>query len=91
MKVRALRGVCIGPGRHIHPDAPDPKDREADIDAGTFSFLKNIGAVEEVVDPSAQPAATTVSVTAADDQVVKDEAAASERATIHKPYGKKEK
>lgn len=50
MRVRALRGVCIGPGRHLKPEGPD---REGDVDASTATFLVNIGAVEIVPDPPA--------------------------------------
>lgn len=56
MKVRALRGVCIGVNRHLR--AGDP----ADLDAATVTFLKNIGAVEVVpeeepkrVEPKVEP------------------------------------
>jgi len=44
MKVRALRGVCIGVGRHLAPDDT------ADLDAATGHFLISIKAVEEVKD-----------------------------------------
>lgn len=40
MRVRAKRGVCIGPGRHLA--AGDI----ADIDTATVQFLVSIGAVE---------------------------------------------
>lgn len=45
MKVRALRGVCIGVERHLALGA------EADLDAATVQFLVSIGAVERVPDP----------------------------------------
>jgi len=44
MKVRALRGVCIGVGRHLN--AGD----SADLDPATVTFLTGIGAVELVKD-----------------------------------------
>lgn len=44
MKVRALRGVCIGPGRHLLPGEC------ADLDAATAQYLASIAAVESVVD-----------------------------------------
>lgn len=44
MKVRALRGVCIGVERHLA--AGDV----AEIDAPAFPFLSNIGAVELFID-----------------------------------------
>lgn len=47
MKVRALRGVCIGPGQHLLPGD------EADVDNGTAVFLANIGAVERLPEPPA--------------------------------------
>jgi hypothetical protein len=51
MKVRALRGVCIGVDRHLK--AGDT----ADLEHATTQFLKNIGAVEVVIDePPAEPA-----------------------------------
>lgn len=47
MKVRALRGVCIGPGRHLAVG-----DTE-DLDPATVTFLVSIGAVEPVKDEPA--------------------------------------
>lgn len=47
MSVRALRGVCIGPGRHLSPG------ETADLDAATVQFLVSIGAVEVVKDDPA--------------------------------------
>lgn len=44
MKVRATRGVCIGPGRHLA--AGDTED----LDAATVAFLVSINAVEVVVE-----------------------------------------
>ena len=47
-RYRALRGVCIGPERHLLPtDAP------VELDAGTARFLVGIGAVELVADAPA--------------------------------------
>jgi hypothetical protein len=45
MKVKALRGVCIGIERHMKPG-----DIE-DVDAALATFLKGIGAVEEFTEP----------------------------------------
>ena len=47
MKVRALRGVCVGVDRHLKAGDTD------DIDAGSVSFLTSIGAVELVKDEPA--------------------------------------
>lgn len=44
MKVRALRGVCIGVGRHLKPS------ETADLDTAMVTFLTGIGAVEVVPD-----------------------------------------
>lgn len=44
MRVKALRGVCIGVDRHLK--AGD----SADLDAAMVTFLKSIGAVEIVPD-----------------------------------------
>jgi hypothetical protein len=50
MKVRAKRGVCVGPGRHL--TAGDT----ADLDPATVTFLVSIDAVERVADePAHQP------------------------------------
>ena len=54
MKVRALRGVCIGVDRHLQPDDV------VDLEAAQVTFLKGIGAVEVVPDDTpATPEATT--------------------------------
>jgi hypothetical protein len=45
MKVVALRGVCIGVGRHLQPGD------EADLDEGTVQFLSGINAVKVVPPP----------------------------------------
>lgn len=51
MKYRALRGVCIGVGRHL--SAGDT----ADLDAATGQFLVSIRAVEPAKDePKIEPA-----------------------------------
>lgn len=44
MRVRALRGVCIGVDQHLK--AGDP----ADLEPATVQFLVSIGAVERVPD-----------------------------------------
>lgn len=46
MKVKALRGVCIGVDRHMKPG-----DTE-DLDAAQVTFLVGIGAVETVTEPA---------------------------------------
>ena len=51
MKVKALRGVCIGVGRHLKPD-----DIE-ELDAATAQFLVSIKAVEPVKDESPKESA----------------------------------
>lgn len=48
MRVRALRGVCVGVDRHLKPG-----DIE-DLDAGQVTFLVGIGAVEVVPEPVQQ-------------------------------------
>ena len=62
MKIRALRGVCIGVNRSI------AAGEDADLDAATVQFLTSIGAVEIVKDlpaheplpePSPAPGAST--------------------------------
>lgn len=58
MQVRALRGVCIGPGRHLLPA------ETADLDASTVQFLVSIGAVERVVEPAPAPVAELETETA---------------------------
>lgn len=50
MKVRALRGVCIGVDRHLA--AGDVED----LEAAQVKFLVGIGAVEQVLE---EPAAAT--------------------------------
>lgn len=45
-----MRGVCVGPGKHLLPGDV------ADIDDATFSFLRNIGAVEAAPEDSVTPA-----------------------------------
>lgn len=62
MQVRALRGVCIGPGRHLLPA------ETADLDPATVQFLTSIGAVERLPEPQPAeqaPAATDASETPA--------------------------
>jgi len=50
MRVVALRGVCIGVGRHLQPGD------EADLDEGTVQFLAGINAVKAVPPPAEAPA-----------------------------------
>jgi hypothetical protein len=51
MKVRAIRGVCIGVDRNLKPGDT------ADLEAATVSFLVSIGAVERIENEPAQPVA----------------------------------
>ena len=51
MRVVALRGVCLGPGRHLMP-----ADNPAEVDDNTARFLIGIGAVKEA--PEQEPALT---------------------------------
>jgi hypothetical protein len=44
MKVKALRGVCVGVDRHLKPGDVD------DLEPATVTFLVSIGAVERVKD-----------------------------------------
>ncbi len=48
MKIRALRGVCVGVARHLKPGDT------ADLDAATVTFLTSIRAVEIVPDEPAK-------------------------------------
>jgi len=45
MKVKALRGVCIGVDRHMKPGDVE------DLDAAMVTFLVSIGAVEKIPEP----------------------------------------
>lgn len=49
MKVRALRGVCIGVERHLKPGDT------ADLEPALVNFLVSIRAVEQVKDEPALP------------------------------------
>lgn len=51
MKVKALRGVCIGPERHL------ALGETQDLDPALVNYLVSIGAVERVVDepPKSDP------------------------------------
>lgn len=49
MKVRAIRGVCVGPERHLAPG------QVADLDDATARYLKSIGAVEDAPPPPVKP------------------------------------
>jgi hypothetical protein len=51
MKIRALRGICIGVNRHLEVGQTE------DVDTATSTFLKSIGAVELVQDEPAPHAA----------------------------------
>lgn len=67
MRVKALRGVCVGP-------EDDMKEGDVrDLDPGTADYLKNIGAVVDVpAEPEAPPAGPT-----AEQEAAAAEAAAS--------------
>jgi len=56
MQFKALRGVCIGPGRHLA--AGDI----AELDTATSNFLLSVGAVEayEPPPPAAAPTSETI-------------------------------
>jgi hypothetical protein len=54
MKVRALRGVCIGVERHLLPG------ETADLEASTAAYLTSIGAVVAVVEAAPAPAVEVV-------------------------------
>ena len=56
MKVRAIRGVCIGVGRHLVPP------ETADLDTATGNYLISIKAVEEVKDEPVKSEPKTESV-----------------------------
>lgn len=49
MRIRALRGVCIGVNQNLKVGA------EADLDPAQVQFLTSIGAVEVVPDPAPEP------------------------------------
>jgi len=54
MKVRALRGVCIGVDRHLKPGDT------VDLPAAEVPFLASIGAVEVIPDaPKPEPVTLT--------------------------------
>lgn len=78
---RALRGVCIGPERHVTP-ASEPFA----LDKGTATFLVSIGAVEPVP-------ADTAPITAAEQQEEKPAATPAPADPANAPVkaGKKEK
>lgn len=81
MKVRALRGVCVGPGRDLAPLD------EVDVDAQTAQYLVSIGAVERVEEP--KPAAAPAAALPAPEPV-SEVVALDPEPTPAKP-GKKEK
>jgi hypothetical protein len=58
MKVRALRGVCIGVGQHLAPGDT------VDLPAAEVPFLAGIGAVEPVADDPAPAPEDTKTETA---------------------------
>ena len=84
---RALRGVCIGPERHVTPE-----DEPFALDKGAATFLVSIGAVEEV--PAAPaPADPAPSPSPAPEQDEKPAPAPAPADPAHAPVkaGKKEK
>lgn len=54
MKVRALRGVCVGVERHLKPGDV------TDVDDGIVTYLVSIKAVEVVKDEAAPAASAPV-------------------------------
>lgn len=78
MKVRALRGVCVGVERHL------ALDEVADLDPAQVNFLVSIGAVERL------PEVPTVNDEPAAEGGAASDASATEPTTPAKP-GKKEK
>lgn len=68
MKVKALRGVCVGPEQHL------AVGDTAELDEGTAGFLMSIDAVEPFVEkPTKKPKATeTKSETAEEPAKVKE-------------------
>jgi hypothetical protein len=49
MKVKALRGICIGVGRHLRVDDVE------DLEPALVTYLVGIGAVERVPDEPPKP------------------------------------
>lgn len=49
MRVRAVRGVCVGSEDHLKPG------EVRDLDAATAQYLVAIGAVTAVIDPPSPP------------------------------------
>ncbi len=81
MRVRALRGVCIGVDRHLK--AGD----SADLDAAMVTFLKSIGAVEIVPDEMKKPEP----VQEVKEPELKKPEPVDEKKSDEKPKSKKEK
>lgn len=50
MKVKALRGVCVGPEDNLEPG------QERELDENTASYLVNLGAAEQVVEQAVSAA-----------------------------------
>lgn len=76
---RALRGVCIGPERHLLPGDPPAR-----LDRATAQFLTSIGAIEEVAEPVAAASEAAA-------QEAETPAAATPDTTAPAKAGKKEK
>jgi len=87
MKVRALRGVCVGVDQHLK--AGDI----VDLDAASVVFLKSIGAVEVahesvVVDSHLPAEKEPANLSGADKKVLRDEADATQRHSDQQPADK---
>lgn len=54
MKVKAIRGVCIGVDRHMKPGDVE------DLEAALVTFLVSIGAVEEFHEPKPEAQAELI-------------------------------
>jgi hypothetical protein len=87
---RALRGVCIGPERHVTPES-----EPFALDKGTATFLESIGAVEKVpaAPAPADPPAPAQATAPAQQQAAKPADAPAPADHAHAPVktGKKEK
>lgn len=56
MRVKALRGVCVGVDDHLKVD-----DIRDDLDPALVTFLVGIGAVKKIEDPPPPPQAQLIS------------------------------
>lgn len=80
MRVKALRGVCVGVGRDLKPGD------SADLDTAMVTFLVGIKAVEIVKDEPTQPVHE-------EEKKPEEQKQADEKKAVsdEKPKGKKEK